>query len=159
MSTDPQPLHPDTLAIRSGRVGDATSLAPVLWATSTFASPTVDEARRMATSVGADRFYTRYGNPTVAGFEDAIAQLEGAEAARAFASGMGAVSAVVLGGWLTGRGRHAPAAVSLALSAVWAIAAVLLLPTQDFLADKLLVSGVPLVVAVVTAVVALRERH
>jgi hypothetical protein len=70
-----------------------------------------------------------------------------------------AVSAVVLGGWLTGRGRHAPAAVSLALSAVWAVAAVLLFPTQDFLADALLVSGVPLAVAVVTAVVALRERH
>ena len=61
--------------------------------------------------------------------------------------------------WLTGRGRHAPAAVSLTLSAVWAIAAVLLFPTQDFLADRLLVSGVPLVVAVATAVVALRERH
>ena len=29
----------------------------------------------MATGVGAARFYSRYGNPTVAGFEDAIAQL------------------------------------------------------------------------------------
>jgi cystathionine beta-lyase/cystathionine gamma-synthase len=96
--------HPETIAIRSGRVGDATSLAPVLWPTSTFASPTVDDARRMATSVGADRFYTRYGNPTVKGFEDAIAQLEGAEAARAFSSGMGAVSAVILG--LCSSGDH-----------------------------------------------------
>jgi cystathionine beta-lyase/cystathionine gamma-synthase len=56
----------------------------------------------MATSVGAARFYSRYGNPTVAGFEDAIAQLEGAETARAFASGMGAISAVVLGLCSTG---------------------------------------------------------
>ncbi|HWJ98043.1 MAG TPA: PLP-dependent transferase, partial [Acidimicrobiales bacterium] len=84
-------LHPDTVAIRSGRVGDATSLAPVLWPTSTFVSPSVDDARRFATTVGADRFYSRYGNPTVSGFEDAIAQLEGAEAARAYGSGMGAV--------------------------------------------------------------------
>ena len=97
-------LHAETVAIRSGRVGDGTSLAPVLWPTSTFASPTVDDARRMATSVGADRFYTRYGNPTVRGFEDAIAQLEGAEAARAFSSGMGAVSGVVLG--LCSAGDH-----------------------------------------------------
>jgi cystathionine beta-lyase/cystathionine gamma-synthase len=96
--------HPDTIAIRSGRVGDATSLAPVLWPTSTFVSPSVDDARRMATSVGADRFYTRYGNPTVKGFEDAIAQLEGAEAARAFSSGMGAVSGVILG--LCSSGDH-----------------------------------------------------
>ena len=101
-TTEPAPLHPDTVAIRSGRVGDGTSLAPVLWSTSTFVSPTVDDARRMATSVGADRFYTRYGNPTVKGCEDAVAQLEGAEAARAFSSGMGAVSAVVLGLCSTG---------------------------------------------------------
>lgn len=98
------PLHAQTRAIRSGRRGDGTSLAPVLWPTSTFVTPTVDEARRMATSVGADRFYTRYGNPTVGGFEDAVAELEGAEAARAFASGMGAVSAVVLG--LCSSGDH-----------------------------------------------------
>ena len=99
---EPGPTHLETRAILGGRRGDGTSLAPVLWPTSTFASETVDEARRMATSVGADRFYSRYGNPTVAGFEDLIADLEGAEAARAFASGMGAVSAVVLGLCSTG---------------------------------------------------------
>jgi cystathionine beta-lyase/cystathionine gamma-synthase len=58
----------------------------------------------MATGVGAARFYSRYGNPTVNGFEDAIAQLEGAETARAFASGMGAISAVILG--LCSKGDH-----------------------------------------------------
>jgi cystathionine beta-lyase/cystathionine gamma-synthase len=97
-------LHAETIAIRAGRVGDATSLAPVLWPTSTFVSPSIDDARRMATTVGADRFYSRYGNPTVSGFEDAIAQLEGAEAARAYASGMGAVTGVVLG--LCSAGDH-----------------------------------------------------
>jgi cystathionine beta-lyase/cystathionine gamma-synthase len=102
---DPAPeLQAQTRAIRSGRTGDGTSLAPVLWPTSTFVTPTVDDARRMATTVGPERFYTRYGNPTVAGFEDAVANLEGAEAARAFASGMGAVSAVVLG--LCSSGDH-----------------------------------------------------
>ncbi|HEX2575044.1 MAG TPA: aminotransferase class I/II-fold pyridoxal phosphate-dependent enzyme [Aquihabitans sp.] len=105
MTDDPTPsLHPQTRAIRSGRGGDGTSLAPVLWPTSTFVTPTVDDARRMATSVGADRFYSRYGNPTVAGFEEAIADLEGAEAARAYASGMGAVTGVVLG--LCSAGDH-----------------------------------------------------
>ncbi|HEY4375682.1 MAG TPA: aminotransferase class I/II-fold pyridoxal phosphate-dependent enzyme [Acidimicrobiales bacterium] len=98
------PLHPDSRAIRAGRGGDATSLAPVLWSTTTFNTPTVDDARSMATSVGAERFYSRYGNPTVAGFEAAIADLEGAESARAFASGMGAVSAVILG--LCSAGDH-----------------------------------------------------
>ena len=95
-------LAPETRAIRAGRSGNGTALAPVLWATSTFVTPTVDEARRMATSIGASTFYSRYGNPTVPAFEEAIADLEGAEAARAFASGMGAVSAVVLGLCSTG---------------------------------------------------------
>jgi len=104
VTEEPTVPHLDTIAIRAGRGGDATSLAPVLWPTSTFVSPSVDDARRMATSVGADRFYSRYGNPTVSGFEDAIAQLEGAEAARAFSSGMGAVSAVILG--LCSSGDH-----------------------------------------------------
>jgi cystathionine beta-lyase/cystathionine gamma-synthase len=67
-------------------------------------TPTVEDGRRMATEAGANRFYTRYGNPTVRGFEEAIAQLEGAEDARAFASGMGAISAVVLG--LCSKGDH-----------------------------------------------------
>ncbi len=56
----------------------------------------------MATMAGAERYYSRYGNPTVRGFEDAVAALEGAEAARAFASGMGAVTATVLGLCSTG---------------------------------------------------------
>ncbi|MDQ6695852.1 MAG: aminotransferase class I/II-fold pyridoxal phosphate-dependent enzyme [Actinomycetota bacterium] len=101
---DETPLHAQTRAIRAGRGGNASSLAPVLWATSTFVMDTVDDSRRMATSVGAERFYSRYGNPTINGFEDAIADLEGAEAARAFASGMGAVSAVILG--LCSSGDH-----------------------------------------------------
>ena len=100
----PFPVHPETTAIRAGRAENDTALAPILWATTTFVTPSVDEGRRLATSVGASRFYTRYGNPTVCGFEHAIAQLEGAETARAFASGMGAISAVVLG--LCSQGDH-----------------------------------------------------
>lgn len=104
MTTDPRPLHPETVAIRSGRRADGNSLAPVLFPTTIFSAETVEEASKLATSVGSDRFYSRYGNPTVAAFQDAVAELEGAEASRAFASGMGAVSAVVLG--LCSSGDH-----------------------------------------------------
>jgi cystathionine beta-lyase/cystathionine gamma-synthase len=105
MPDDPtEQLHAETVAIRAGRKDNDTALAPILWATSTFVTPTVEEGRRMATQAGANRFYTRYGNPTVRGFEEAIAELEHAEDARAFASGMGAVSAVVLG--LCSKGDH-----------------------------------------------------
>lgn len=40
--------------------------------------------------------YARLHNPTVAGFEEALAELEGADGAVAFATGMAAISAVVL---------------------------------------------------------------
>jgi cystathionine beta-lyase/cystathionine gamma-synthase len=100
---DDQPdYRPDTTAIRAGRPDDQTALAPVIWASSTFVSNSVDEGRAMATSTDATRFYSRYGNPTVSAFESAIAELEGAESARAFASGMGAVTGVVLGLCSTG---------------------------------------------------------
>jgi cystathionine beta-lyase/cystathionine gamma-synthase len=104
MAEPERPQHLETRAIRAGRADNDTALAPILWATSTFVTPTVDEGRRMATGAGSNRFYSRYGNPTVTGFEDAVAELEGAEAARAFASGMGAISAVVLG--LCSAGDH-----------------------------------------------------
>jgi len=96
--------RPETRVVRSGRKHNGGALAPVLWASSTFVTSTVEEGRRMATVTDSTQFYSRYGNPTVAGFEDAIAELEGAEAARAFASGMGAISAVVLG--LCSSGDH-----------------------------------------------------
>lgn len=95
-------LRPETLAVRAGRSGSGSALAPVIWASSTFTTGSVEEGRRMATSTSATTFYSRYGNPTVNAFEEAIAEMEGAEGARAFASGMGAVAAVVLGLCSTG---------------------------------------------------------
>jgi cystathionine beta-lyase/cystathionine gamma-synthase len=100
----PSEWLPQTRAIRAGRRDNDTALAPTLWPTTTFVTPTVEEGRKMATTVGAERFYSRYGNPTVRAFEEAMAELEGAESARAFASGMGAVTAVVLG--LCSAGDH-----------------------------------------------------
>ncbi len=101
---DDRTLHAQTRAIRSGRGNNDTALAPVLWASSTFFTGGVDEAHTFATDITAPKFYGRHSNPTVADFEDAIASLEGAESARAFASGMGAVSATILG--LCSSGDH-----------------------------------------------------
>ena len=100
----PDHHRPETTLITSGRADGHPALAPTLYPTTTFVTESVDEGRRMATDPHEDRFYTRYGNPTVAAFEHAIAELEGAEAARAFSSGMGAISAVVLG--LCSSGDH-----------------------------------------------------
>lgn len=85
-------------------MGHAPALAPILWASTTFEIDSLEAGRTMAHSSRAERFYSRHGNPTVNAFEQAIAEVEGAEAARAFSSGMGAISAVVLG--LCSAGDH-----------------------------------------------------
>jgi cystathionine beta-lyase/cystathionine gamma-synthase len=88
--------HADTRAIRSGRTATSRALAPTLWASTAWTSTDASDARRRASSLRAPDFYSRYANPTVTAFEQSVADLEGAESALAFASGMGALSATVL---------------------------------------------------------------
>jgi cystathionine beta-lyase/cystathionine gamma-synthase len=88
--------HPETTAITAGRDYGGKALAPPIWASSAFEVDSVDAGQRLATTPKAAAFYSRYGNPTVNAFEDAVAALEGAEAAQAFGSGMGAVASTVL---------------------------------------------------------------
>jgi cystathionine beta-lyase/cystathionine gamma-synthase len=66
--------------------------API-YQTSTFEVTDNDEQQRVT---GTDRYYTRWGNPTVTLAEETLAELEGTEAARVFASGMGAITSTVL---------------------------------------------------------------
>ncbi len=103
---DPEDSGPSlvTRTITSGRSRAGNSLAPVLWNSTAFESTSISEARKLATTSRPERFYSRYGNPSVAAFEEAIAELEGAECARAFASGMGAISGVIFA--LCSTGSH-----------------------------------------------------
>src|SRR5438046_1484841 len=60
---------------------------------------TFDSFKEMERAFAGERkgyVYSRVGNPTVHDFERRIAALEGAEAARGFASGMAAISATLL---------------------------------------------------------------
>ena len=97
-------VAPETLAITAGRSSSGSSLAPALWASSTWESEGLDDAHRRATGVRHDGFYSRYSNPTVRSFEQAIAELEGAEESLAFASGMGAIASTVMA--LCSTGSH-----------------------------------------------------
>ena len=95
---DQHPVDPSaaTKAVTAGRSTSGSSLAPALWASSTWQSADLADARRRATGTRAGEFYSRYSNPTVRAFEEAIAELEGAESSLAFASGMGAIATTVL---------------------------------------------------------------
>jgi cystathionine beta-lyase/cystathionine gamma-synthase len=93
----------ETVSVRAGRRSSGDSLAPVLFPATTYEVPSVDDHARQ---VGrrSEKFYSRFGSPTVGDFEDAVADLEGAEAALASASGMAAITSVVLG--LCSAGDH-----------------------------------------------------
>jgi O-succinylhomoserine sulfhydrylase len=68
-------------------------VAEAIYLTQGFVYPDAEAAEARFLKSGADEFiYARYGNPTVAVFEDRIATLEGTEDAFATASGMAAVS-------------------------------------------------------------------
>src|SRR3954470_14279779 len=97
-------VRPATTAITAGRSSNGTSLAPPLWASSTWTSAGVVDARRRATGQRSNEFYARYANPTVRAFEEAVAALEGAEDALAYGSGMGALTTTILA--LCGNGSH-----------------------------------------------------
>ncbi len=68
-------------------------VAEAIYLTQGFVYPSAEAAEARFLKTGPDEFiYARYGNPTVAAFEDRIAALEGTEDAFATASGMAAVS-------------------------------------------------------------------
>ena len=90
-----EPDHPDTVAIRSGRSANGTALNAPIWPNSVWNTPTLEFARKASAGTRVAQLYGRYANPTVNAFEEAIAALEGAEAAIAFGSGMGAIASVV----------------------------------------------------------------
>ena len=96
--------HADTTAITAGRGASRDSLAPVLFPATTYEVDTVAEHAAMVGTPRSTKFYSRFGSPTVRELEDAIAQLEGAEAALAAASGMSTVTSVLMG--LCSSGDH-----------------------------------------------------
>jgi len=68
-------------------------VTPPIYQTSTFEVTDNEEQIRVTTT---DRYYSRWGNPTITLAEETVAALEGTDAARVFASGMGAITTTVL---------------------------------------------------------------
>lgn len=94
-SKRPEIKHLETQAVRAGTNPEKknAALATPIYQTSTF-EVTDNEQQLRATHT--DMFYTRYGNPTHTVVENAIAELEGADAALLFASGMNAITTTIL---------------------------------------------------------------
>jgi cystathionine beta-lyase/cystathionine gamma-synthase len=96
------PAHLETTAITSGRRFSADSLAPVLFPSTTYEVETLADHLDRGNTARPPHYYSRFGSPTVRELEDAVAELEGAEAGLAAGSGMGTIAAVVLGLCSTG---------------------------------------------------------
>jgi len=86
--------HPRTHAVHTGtRRSQYGEVSEAIYLTQGFVYDSAEQAQARFVALGEDEFiYARYGNPTVAMFEDRIAALEGTEDAFATASGMAAVS-------------------------------------------------------------------
>ena len=98
-SSLPSDLGPSTRLVHGGversQFGE-TCEALYLTQGFVYASAEAAEARFAGEEEAEGYVYSRYGNPTVTMFQDRMALLEGAEAARATASGMAAVTAAMV---------------------------------------------------------------
>jgi O-succinylhomoserine sulfhydrylase len=120
MSAAARPYHPETRLVHSGTLRSQfgeTSEALFLTQGFVYDSAEQCEARFVGTEPGF--LYSRYSNPTVSMFERRIAEFEGAESARATASGMAAVTTALVG--LVRAGDHVVAAKALFGSCRWVI--------------------------------------
>ena len=91
--------HLRTRAVHAGQQPDAASgaIATPITQSTAFAYGSLERGAAIFAGEVAGYRYGRYGNPTVAALEAKMANLEGAEASVAFASGTAATAAVVLG--------------------------------------------------------------
>jgi O-succinylhomoserine sulfhydrylase len=96
--TPAHPLRPATRLVHGGTMRSSFGeTSEALFLTQGYVYDTMEAAEARFKGEAPGFLYSRFSNPTVAMFERRMAELEGAEAARATASGMAAVTAAVMG--------------------------------------------------------------
>jgi O-succinylhomoserine sulfhydrylase len=117
---DPASLHPDTRLVHAGILrSQFGENSEALFLTQGFVYDSAESCEARFAGKEEGFVYSRYANPTVAMFESRMAALEGAEACRATASGMAAVTASLL--CQLRAGDHVVAARALFGSCRWVI--------------------------------------
>ena len=90
-------LHPDTLLIQGGSLrSQFGETSEAIFMNSGFVYENAEDAEARFSGGAEGYVYSRFGNPSVTMFETRIALLEGAERARATATGMAAVTSALL---------------------------------------------------------------
>ena len=106
-------VHAGTLRSQFGETSEA------LFLTQAYVYPSAEECEARFSGKIPGYVYSRYSNPTIAMFEQRMAALEGAEASRATATGMAAVTTALMG--QLAAGDHVVAAKALFGSCRWVI--------------------------------------
>lgn len=89
----------DTNAVHAGERAPASNSTPTvtpIWPAVGYIYESMDEMDAVFEGTRGGPLYLRYGSPTVSAFENAVATLEGAEAAQAYSSGMAAIHSALL---------------------------------------------------------------
>jgi O-succinylhomoserine sulfhydrylase len=94
---DPANWHPDTQLVHGGVLrSQFAETSEALFLTQGYVYSSAEQAEARFKNEDPGYQYTRFGNPTVTMFEERLRLLEGAEVARATATGMAAVTASLL---------------------------------------------------------------
>jgi O-succinylhomoserine sulfhydrylase len=94
---DPKNRRPETSLVHGGTTrSQFLETSEALYLTSGYSYPNSEHAQALFENKIAGHNYSRFANPTVDMFQDRMALLEDAEAARAFATGMAAVTNAVM---------------------------------------------------------------
>jgi O-succinylhomoserine sulfhydrylase len=95
---DTRALRPATRLVHGGTTRSPFGeTSEALFLTQGYVYETMEQAEARFKGEAPGFLYSRFSNPTVAMFERRMAELEGAESARATASGMAAVTAAIMG--------------------------------------------------------------
>lgn len=96
-TTNPENWAPETLLVHGGTMRSQWGeTSEAMFLTQSFVYKTAEQAEARFKDEDPGFIYSRFSNPTVAMFEERMRLLEGAEAARATATGMAAVTAALL---------------------------------------------------------------
>jgi O-succinylhomoserine sulfhydrylase len=120
MSAPVRQYRPETRLVQSGTLrSQFGETSEALFLTQGFVYDTAEQCEARFTNKEPGYIYARYSNPTVSMFEVRMAEFEGAEAARATASGMAAVTTALVG--RVRAGDHVFAAKALFGSCRWVV--------------------------------------
>ncbi|MGZ8389742.1 MAG: O-succinylhomoserine sulfhydrylase [Rhodoplanes sp.] len=120
MSASERQYHPETRLVQAGTLrSQFGETSESLFLTQGFVYDSAEECEERFASATPGFLYSRFSNPTVAMFETRMAAFEGAEAARATATGMAAVTAALVG--QVRAGDHVVAAKALFGACRWVV--------------------------------------